>query len=113
MTHTPGPWTINQVKSPVYGTNGQLVAEAHGIGNGSRFIGTAYRDDDAHLIAAAPELLDALKGYNLIDYTVLIGDALILNTDPRVAKILEQLAAEIQQVRPTATAAISKAEGKG
>lgn len=74
MTHTPGPWTINQMKSPVYGTNGQLVAEAHGIGNGSRFIGTAYRDDDAHLIAAAPELLEALKALVLWDDGNLPGD---------------------------------------
>jgi predicted signal transduction protein with EAL and GGDEF domain len=70
-------------------------------------------EDDATLIAAAPELLEALRGYNLIDYTALIGDALILNADPRVADYLEQLAAEIQRVRPTATQAIAQAEGKG
>ncbi|MGT3569130.1 hypothetical protein ACVQH5_29455 [Klebsiella pneumoniae] len=50
-THTPGPWTVNDVSIE---SEGGLIALAYKRGKGSM-------KANARLIAAAPELLDALK----------------------------------------------------
>lgn len=58
---TPGPWRVNTIgkhwNNPAlvhlevtFGTDGECICD------------TAYRREDADLIAAAPELLEALKG---------------------------------------------------
>lgn len=107
MTHTPGPWQV----IPEYSQD-NVYRLWDADGNYHDDTSPETLESNAHLIAAAPELLEALKGYNLIDYTLLISDALVLNTDPRVAEILEELSAAIQQVRPIATQAIAKAEGR-
>ena len=69
--HTPGPWKINQTtlyrgEEMISDESGQFIA---GISN---------RDEseaNAKLIAAAPEMLDALKAvYDLIDSGVLVRD---------------------------------------
>jgi hypothetical protein len=64
--HTAGPWTIDESPSPVYGSNGTLVAEGVRIGGIATCYTTGTRSSDknranARLIAAAPELLEALK----------------------------------------------------
>jgi len=56
-THTPGPWHIGTRSSgrAIYGSKGEEVAT---------FTGLSMPDEElanARLIAAAPELLDALK----------------------------------------------------
>lgn len=38
--HTPGPWKIEQLPAPVYGSNGTLVAAGLGIGVGSEHLAT-------------------------------------------------------------------------
>lgn len=57
--------TINQLTSPVYGSDGTLVAEGCGIGQGARFIGTILRETDAQQIVRAcnahADLLAALE----------------------------------------------------
>jgi hypothetical protein len=59
--HTP-EWYISKMKSPVYGSDGSLVDERYGIGSGpSTFIGSVKKLEHARLIAAAPEMLEALK----------------------------------------------------
>ncbi len=66
--HTPGPWVVGEPnKGPVAGTvpvhtadymesyrTGQLVCSVYGT--------AAFSDANARLIAAAPDLLDALQG---------------------------------------------------
>jgi uncharacterized protein (UPF0212 family) len=58
---TPGPWRVNTIgkhwNNPAlvhlevtFGTDGECICD------------TVYRREDADLIAAAPELLEALKG---------------------------------------------------
>ena len=51
MTHTPGPWKIN---------NDELLS-THGVYGDGFFIAEVILAEDAHLIAATPELLDALE----------------------------------------------------
>lgn len=53
--HTPGPWTT--AEEPTYcaiRTDGRVIADM-------RLVGLHYNKADARLIAAAPELLEALK----------------------------------------------------
>jgi hypothetical protein len=49
MSHSPGPW-----KRKDWSSGGVLNSEG-------RFIAAAYTPDDARLIAAAPDLLEALE----------------------------------------------------
>lgn len=63
MSHTPGPWEIHSSRS-----TGEIEKLDYLIEDGSYEINTqgtywvahALKVDDAHLIAAAPELLEAL-----------------------------------------------------
>lgn len=59
--HTPGPWAVEHLSSPVYGSNGALMANGFGIGAQSAHIATVLKQNNVTLIAAAPELLEALK----------------------------------------------------
>ena len=54
MTHTPGPWELDG-ELPFIKANGLLVAAVVRDDNGRWLHG------DAHLIAAAPDLLEALE----------------------------------------------------
>ncbi len=56
--HTPGPWIVDS--GAVYTTHSIPIAKMdREQGNGTLPV---ERDNNAHLIAAAPEMLDALKG---------------------------------------------------
>jgi hypothetical protein len=97
LTHTPGPW--GYVPSPPFG--GFEIAPAADIerGDWSREVAATYRGNeaDARLIAAAPDLLDALEeceGY-------FTGHATVCRVGPVGRAILDR-----------ARAAIAKAEGR-
>lgn len=49
--HTPGPWIVD--------IDGRNII---GQGNGYPVVAKAKRDEDVHLIAAAPEMLEAMQG---------------------------------------------------
>jgi len=48
--HTPGPWSVDYQREQVYGSNGSTVVYE-----------LNFSKADAQLIAAAPDLLEALK----------------------------------------------------
>ena len=54
--HTPGPWE-NSPSCHVYAGEGELIADA----GDSLTLGVSEMEANARLIAAAPELLDALN----------------------------------------------------
>ena len=56
MKHTPGPWTT--AEGPTYCA---VRTDARVIAN-MRLVGLHYNKADAALIAAAPDLLEALQG---------------------------------------------------
>lgn len=66
--HTPGPWGISsQSVSTIkqfdfMGETSVLIASAQGHDNSGFFPSYDERDANARLIAAAPDLLEALKG---------------------------------------------------
>ena len=57
--HTPGPWNLDKRQEKLMGANGQsIVVWNSGLSFGNR---TEEAEANARLIAAAPELLAALK----------------------------------------------------
>jgi hypothetical protein len=113
--HTPGPWIVNggghpsETAYPII-TNGRgkvadVVKREDGAGEAN------YR-----LIAAAPELLEALKEAEISATGALnvYSDALAskLNTGRMpMAATLSTMEAELQSIREVVRAAIAKAEG--
>jgi hypothetical protein len=85
--HTPGPWWYDAANNAVYDTAGNVIIV---------YEGQLQFKSDGPLIAAAPDLLDALK--RLLEFVM-------EHTDPTVATM--EFAAEYERSR----AAIAKAEG--
>jgi hypothetical protein len=61
MPHTPGPWTATENRGGWLGP----VIEAEGATQAVAIVNGDY-DDNAHLIAAAPEMLALLRSARLI-----------------------------------------------
>lgn len=115
MTFTPGPWRIQGedemadgvpaieiVRDVDYGPDFEQVAYIPGQFEDEECEGDIIISDrvraNAHLIAAAPELLEALKAYQKLI--------------PTLQDIPELIAHEISTAYINAMAAIAKAEGK-
>jgi hypothetical protein len=82
--HTPGPWTVHQFDG---GDEGQSVMPVNGEqAVAGPFYGTEAQTN-ARLIAAAPEMLEALRdaALDLTDYT----------DEPRIAEIVTAMRAAI------------------
>ncbi len=84
MKHTPGPWTIEKHRAPNGGNYYRVLAQderivAQVIGNGA----IEYHND-ARLIAAAPELLEALQAVRLgfVDGSIKWAKPRQADTDP-------------------------------
>jgi len=67
MTHSPGPWVA--VKHPESGYDIDHVATGHGIVTDSG----VEKESDAHLIAAAPDLLEACMKLSMVAEEVTAG----------------------------------------
>lgn len=67
MIHTPGPWTISKSRQPngweIIGPANQPVAIEPWHGDASHALYKEIYEANARLIAAAPELLKALRDY--------------------------------------------------
>lgn len=68
MTHTPGPWSKNQSRSPLYAdtfwvedSNGDVIAQTYARGTDGIIDRFHNGEENARLIAAAPEMLAALQ----------------------------------------------------
>ena len=90
--HTPGPWKTSYTNlSVVIAENGAVVARA------SKLNGLVNLQANARLIAAAPELLEALESIaSMYDYEASCGD----------------LASRLYEATCLARAAIAKATGE-
>lgn len=55
--HTPGPWAVSKIGNPYE----QYIIHAEEDSTGRNIAGSVEGRANAHLIAAAPELLEALK----------------------------------------------------
>ena len=56
--HTPGPWEVSDTGGNIYGATGDVVASIHGLPKPHL---AGERRANALLVAAAPELLEALE----------------------------------------------------
>lgn len=64
IKHTPGPWHVNAIDSKRGRVTGDETSTGWGrlqVNSGNRTIATVYRANDARLIAAAPDMLEALR----------------------------------------------------
>lgn len=96
--HTPGPWFVGadgwkpwDGAIEIAGNGGETVAWTPS--------GSGFEAVDARLIAAAPEMLEALKGFNLKEDWIVSGQANSLTLRVPISVI------------QAAAAAIAKAEG--
>jgi hypothetical protein len=104
QSHTPGPWTdqsIDHSQWGVYDARGRVVAQAQQIKPLPEDLKQVERTANARLIAAAPELLEALEEAEnaLADYV----------------QTIEKTGASLNYGRAVllrARAAIAKAEGR-
>lgn len=102
--HTKGPWHWDGEDPGIEGPNGGVVAfvqEFTSIRTQAKF-GTGFSHADARLIAAAPELLEALERVEqaLSAYQVECGPLMTPGIDA-------------EEVTKSARAAIKKARGEG
>lgn len=94
MTHTPGPWKLTEDQE-IVGANGEEIA--WGFHSDFDALTDKIKLEDATLIAAAPELLEALRG---------------VMPDLETAATARGLRADDFENIRVAHAAIAKAEGK-
>lgn len=66
-THTPGPWTVTESSRPGNGTGWRDIVATYACG--AIYVGEAL-EENATLIAAAPELLEALRELLLERYAL-------------------------------------------
>ena len=119
LKHTPAPWQLSTItSSEMYTIDGEDCLMVGGGDDGSMIVADIRTDDpryvvaaNARLIAAAPELLDALSAmvavmhatYDKLDEYVAAGDDMLRN--PLANK-------QVQAVADMATDALTKAIGE-
>ena len=101
MSHTSGPWHVQDNDGaycmvrgkPSAGNNGESIAKVW-------LQDSDYTDTNAHLIAAAPELLEALE--------TLIGNLTVFNQDARLKDFKQNTLNKLERVERI----IKKARGE-
>lgn len=78
MTHTPGPWHIGMKPGPtVYGPHGEQITWSF-----NPLLDESEHRANQFLIAAAPEMLDALKKLmDMIDFEYPYGQEIITKAE--------------------------------
>ena len=92
--HTPGPWVYRKQMTGITGVRRDLYGIGYERDNAVWFVAEHANEEDARLISAAPDLLDAAKD---VLYSLEYGD--------------DQEAYRKAQAIKTLRAAIAKAEG--
>jgi hypothetical protein len=87
MAYTPGPWKAHRRSTPV----GFAEYEIHWSEDGECVAGVVHGEDNAHLMAAAPDLLEALKNaYQLLNAFIgpddELGQSVLNSADLAIAK---------------------------
>ena len=108
--HTPGPWSYDDKINRVYSVPTNLcVAAIHIAGNPACELAWP---DDAHLIAAAPEMLEALKeAHNALQRIADLGEAATVERARFIARDVLDYFSENGLVEVGIARAIAKAEG--
>ena len=98
LTHTPGPWHVAEPYSPeaidLGDSNwllGETIASADGYALAAIWLGHGYHlrngeaEANARLIAAAPDLLDALEAYHEALHACIASDCTVEQCRGRAA----------------------------
>ena len=99
--HTLGPWVVDQLDGNVYGASHVCVAIPHGPAGERKNIQDEH-DANARLIAAAPELKEALSAITTF----------LAREQARYPKSVADMPAIEDQLIAKGQAAIEKAEGR-
>jgi len=81
--HTPGPWVAECIGVSSHGPDGVDVYE---VTNGYTRIAEHVSEADARLIAAAPELLEALQKIANVDKVPMLASEVIAVAKAAIAK---------------------------
>lgn len=104
--HTPGPWSVGHDQRDwprVYAGNCEIVRALSE--HGTRRIPKEERDANRHLIAAAPDMLDAL-------HDTARGIAELFTEKGQARRYAAAQALHVKRIRGILAAAIAKAEGR-
>ena len=114
--HTPGPWQVGSrhTSNGVWTQGGDLIASTHSSQRAvDRDAQILEQDANARLIAAAPELLDALrKCVNLLEETERESGRLVEYGEEDPFRMGEWFECDDNALFEAARAAIAKAEGQ-
>lgn len=103
VKHTPGPWRVREVTK--LHADGSTTLEAHEVRGGNRVIVVDVTEEaDARLIAAAPEMLDALDHIGGLSRALRQG-----GPDPMD---LQGLSDALEEAVDLANALVARAEGR-
>lgn len=111
--YTPGPWHVGEHRNIIiYDSQGNAISNANTF-HGKHQQGQA--DANARLIAAAPELLEALKDilHNMDNCPMSAEQEKAFRNNPVCESWRVYLSSLIIQARNQARHAIAKAEGRG
>lgn len=113
--HTPGPWAVSKGYDGSISVSATRAYRINNISAGTPIICDVYQHPEfnsfsgaanARLIAAAPELLEALKWYE--NQAKEMGKAAIHSDSKRILELMKEIAVDYGEL---ARAAIAKATG--
>ena len=88
MKHTPGPWSVNVIGQHWNNKSLKHIEVTFGQ-DGECICDTVYNPSDANLIAAAPDLLEALKNMvTAYEYEASIDNPALLAARAAISKAL-------------------------
>lgn len=97
MTHTPGPWKYDSISGYIVDREGNAIGEVRGWGRLSTLYGekkaVKIQDLNGYLIAAAPELLKALRDC----HNILINDTTPADEYFDAVKLAEEAIAKARE----------------
>ncbi|MCY1300113.1 hypothetical protein D9M70_496720 [compost metagenome] len=102
MSHTPGPWTMRQVGG--LGLPGQVGFAIDYNEDQEQVVDYVYEEADARLIAAAPDMFEALDNISGLSRALRVG-----GPDPMD---LQGLSDALEEAVSLALSAIAKATGQ-
>lgn len=104
MTHTPGPWTWGENFEGLYGSGRYNIILNHWIDEGMWLESGERQEANARLIAASPDLLEALEG--------MVENACASCNDGYVIRCTKEEWEAHVRATHAARAAIAKAKGE-
>lgn len=78
MNYTKGEWEVRRYVAPVAGNQAAITCKE--VWAGERRIASSINEANAHLIASAPDLYEALK--RMMEWQIIEGDRIVKRSVP-------------------------------